>query len=904
MLGESVSHFKITGKLGEGGMGEVWRADDTKLGRQVALKVLPPAFAADLERMGRFEREAQVLASLNHPNIAAIYGLEDAEGRRALVMELVEGETLGERIERGSLSLEEALKFALQIANALEAAHEKGIVHRDLKPANVKITPEGTVKVLDFGLAKALEEQHPSQDMANSPTLTAAATQAGIILGTAAYMSPEQAAGQLADRRADIWSFGVVLLEMLTGKQQFAGETVSHTLAAVLQKDPDWNELPADTPAPIVDLIQHCLRKDVKSRLQAIGDARILIEDYLADPESARVMPESVAPASASMWKRALPWAIAVASVLGLVAALFRAPAEDSGPKRIKRLEISVGNDSAWVQVGSSVVLSPDERYLAVAIGQGDLTNLLIRPLDQFEGSIVSGGMASAGASAYHPFFSPDGNWLGFVSPSELKKAPVSGGTPIVLCKVGRSRGASWSLDGTIVFAADPASGLSVVPEAGGTPQPLTTLDVEKGEVSHRWPQFLPGGKALVFTSQMEAAESYDQANIEVLDLNSRQRRVVVRGGTYGRYVSSGHLVYMNSGTLFGIPFDLDSLEPRGTAAPLVQGVVTNPGEGGAHFSVSDAGTLAYIGGEVSLPEYPIHRISPTGATTTLWSVPGTYGGPRFSPDGKKLALSVLRDDNWDVWVFDLEREVPTRLTFHDGYDGDAIWSPDGTTILFSSNREGKILPFRKRADGSGEAEKVIDYDEDLYATSFSPDGKLLMGETLGYDLWVYPMDGSGELELFLKSEYLEGTAKFSPDGRWVAYHSNESGRSEIYVRPFPAAGGKWQVSDSGGGYPTWSGDGSSIFYRTDEGVMAAAVDVSGGTFRVDKPKVLFKGSFRGGAQGMAVLGYAFPDYDVSATTGDFVMFPESDQEGQGAHVNLILNWGEELRRILPPDRR
>ncbi|MEJ2085523.1 MAG: protein kinase, partial [Acidobacteriota bacterium] len=477
MLGESVSHFKITGKLGEGGMGEVWRADDTKLGRQVALKVLPPAFAADLERMGRFEREAQVLASLNHPNIAAIYGLEDAEGRRALVMELVEGETLGERIERGSLSLEEALKFALQIANALEAAHEKGIVHRDLKPANVKITPDGTVKVLDFGLAKALEEQHPSQDMANSPTLTAAATQAGIILGTAAYMSPEQAAGQLADRRADIWSFGVVLLEMLTGKQQFAGETVSHTLAAVLQKDPDWNELPAETPVPIVDLIQHCLRKDVKSRLQARGDARILVEDYLADPESARVMPESVAQPSAPIWKRARPWAIAVASVLGLVAALLRAPADNANPKRIKRLEISVGNDSAWVQVGSSVVLSPDERYLAVAIGQGDLTNLLIRPLDQFEGSIVSGGMASAGASAYHPFFSPDGDWLGFVSPSELKKAPVSGGTPIVLCKVGRSRGASWSPDGTIVFAADPASGLSVVPEAGGTPQPLTTLD-------------------------------------------------------------------------------------------------------------------------------------------------------------------------------------------------------------------------------------------------------------------------------------------------------------------------------------------------------------------------------------------------------------------------------------------
>ena len=884
-------------------MGEVWRADDTKLGRQVALKVLPPAFAADAERMGRFEREAQVLASLNHPNIAAIYGLEETDGRQALVMELVEGETLGERIERSALSLDETLKIALQIAAALEAAHEKGIVHRDLKPANVKIAPDGTVKVLDFGLAKALEEEHPSQDMANSPTLTAAATQAGIILGTAAYMSPEQAAGQLADRRADVWSFGVVLLEMLTGNQQFAGETVSHTLAAVLQKDPDWNELPADLPPPIVDLVQHCLRKDFKSRLQAIGDARVSLEDYLADPDAHQVVAVAPQVSTTPMWKRALPWGVAAVLAAGLIAALIGGLRDETSPRPVKRLEVAVADQSAWVQVGSSVILSPDERFMSVVVGQGDMTNLLLRPLDQFEASPVAGGTGSTGASAYHPFFSPDGNWLGFVSPSELKKVPVSGGTPIVLCAVGRSRGASWSPDGTIVFAPDPATGLSVVPEAGGSPQPLTTLDAEKGEVSHRWPQVLPGGGAVLFTSQVENADSYDQANIEVLILSSKERRIVARGGSYGRYVSSGHLVYLNNGTLFGIPFDLETLETVGTAAPLVQGVISNPGEGGAHYSVSNAGTLAYIGGEVSLPVYPIQKVSPEGAITTLWSLPGTYGGPRFSPDGKKLALSVLRDDNWDVWVFDLEREVPTRLTFHDGYDGDAIWSPDGSTILFSSNRDGKILPFRKRADGSGEAEKLIDYEEDLYATSFSPDGKLLMGETLGYDLWFYPVEG-GELELFLKSEFQEGTAKFSPDGRWVAYHSNESGSSEIYVRPFPAAGGKWQVSDEGGGFPTWSGDGESIFYRTDEGIMTAAVQAEGGTFRVDKPKLLFDGSFRGGSQGMAVLGYAFPDYDVSATTGDFVMFPESEQEGRGAHVNLVVNWGEELRRTLPRDKK
>ena len=904
MIGQNLSHYKITGKLGEGGMGEVWRGEDTNLGREVAIKVLPEAFAQDADRMARFEREARVLAALDHPHIASIYGLEEADGRRFLVMQLAEGEDLKDLLSRGQLPPQQAAKIALQIAEALEAAHDKGIIHRDLKPANVKISADGQVKVLDFGLAKALDAGDPSSSdsgsLSLSPTLTAQMTEVGVLLGTAAYMSPEQARGQAADRRADVWAFGVVLMEMLTGKTVYAGDTVSDTLAGVLAREPEWEELPADTPKVLRELLDRCLQKDSKERLQAIGEARIGIQKYLANPVEVEEEVTAVEAPVQPGWKRLLPWA--VAAVLGIAllgALLWPGGSAPPAPNPVTRVEVAVSDAPLWVALGEATVLSPDGKHLAYVVGQGDSTELYLRSLDQLEGTQLAAGSGGGGTAPYHPFFSPDSQWLGFVTPGELKKLPVTGGTPITLCEVGRSRGSSWGDDGTIVYAPNPNTGLFRVSATGGDPAPLTTLDEAKEESSHRWPQVLPGSKAALFTSVVAQAESFDDASIELVYLDSGERKVLHSGGHFGRYVPSGHLVYANSGTLFAIPFDLDKLEVTGSPSPLVQGVAINS-EGGAQFSVSDLGTLAFIGGEFSVPEYPILSVSHQGATTTLWQQPGTYTSPAVSPDGTSLALSILRDDNWDVWVYDLERGVPTRLTFHEGYDGDQVWSPDGEYLVFNSDRGGRDGIFRKRADGSGEAEFIAELEEgSLFPSSWSSDGKFLIGEasTSGNDIWALSLEEGAELEMFLATEFGEISPAFSPDGRWIAYTSDESGTDEVYVRPFPAAGGKWQVSDEGGGNPLWSPDGRELYYRTNTGMMVVSVETEGGTFRAGKPSQLFEGRFRGGVTGMAVSGFRFQDYDVLPSGEGFVMFPQSTEEGKGAHLVMVFNWLEEVQR-------
>ena len=902
MIGQDLSHYRITDKLGEGGMGEVWRAQDTTLGREVAIKVLPEAFAQDAERMARFEREARVLAALEHPHIAAIYGLEESAGRKFLVMQLAEGETLQERIAQGPMPRETALKIALQIAEALEAAHDKGIIHRDLKPANVKVTAEDQVKVLDFGLAKALEGDptssgsHPG--LTQSPTLTQQMTEVGVLLGTAAYMSPEQARGQAADRRADVWAFGVVLMEMLTGKTVYAGETVSDTLAGVLAREPEWEELPAETPKAIRRLLDRCLHKDSKERLQAIGEARIGIQKYLANPLEVEEDVTTAEVPAQPIWKRALPWvAVGLLGLALIVALLWPGGSVTGDPTPVARVEVAVADAPLWVALGEATVLSPDGKHLAYVVGQGDSTELYLRSLDQLEGTRLAAGTGGGGSAPYHPFFSPDSQWLGFVTPGELKKLPVTGGTPITLCEVGRSRGSSWGDDGTIVFAPDPNSGLLRVSATGGDPTPLTTLDESKGEASHRWPQVLPGSKAAIFTSIVDEAESFDEAVIELVYLDGGDRKVLHSGGHFGRYVPSGHLIYANSGTLFAIPFDLDNLEVTGSPAPLVQGVAINS-EGGAQFSVSDLGTLAYIGGEFSVPEYPILSVSHQGATTTLWQQPGTFASPSVSPDGKSLALTVLRDGNWDIWVYDLVREVPTRLTFNEGYDGDEVWSPDGQYLVFNSDRDGRDAIYRKRADGSGEEELVVELEgESLFPTSWSSDGRFLIGEATTNDIWALRLEEGAEVEVFLATEFGEDSPAFSPDGRWIAYTSDESGNDEVYVRPFPAAGGKWQVSDEGGGSALWSPTGRELYYRTDTGLMVVSVESQDGTFRAGKPRQLFEGRFRGGVTGMAVSGYRFQDYDVLPSGEGFVMFPQSTEEGKGAHLVMVFNWLQEVER-------
>jgi len=902
MIEQSIAHYKITDKIGQGGMGEVYRATDTKLNRDVALKLLPDLFSKDPDRMARFSREAQVLASLNHPNIAAIHGLEEAGGKRALVMELVEGETLQERLQKGRIPLEEALTIARQIAEALEEAHEHGFIHRDLKPANVKITPKGTVKVLDFGLAKALEGEvgrGSSPDLSQSPTLSAAATAAGVIMGTAAYMSPEQARGQAVDRRADIWSFGVVLYEMLTGKQTFTGDTVSDVLAAVLRSDIDLNSLPADVPPAIRQLLRRCLTRDRKQRLQSIGDARIAIQESLERPDAvttSAVAPVAIPPTERSM----IPWVVAGAAVLGLIVALFALwPATPPAPEPPLRLSFEVSGGVIDTSLGSSAVLSPDGRRIAYAVGGENDREIRVRPLDQLDGSVVASGLPPP----YHPFFSPDGQWIGYVTSSEMRKVPLSGGTPLTLSKVERSRGASWGPDDWILFTPSPNSPLFRVPAAGGEPVPLTTLDEAAGEATHRWPQVLPGGEAVLFTSHTQAVGNFDNANIEVLVLETGERKVVRRGGTYGRYVPSGHVVYVNQGTLFAVPFDLERLEVSGSPAPVVQGVSWDVAQGGAQYSFSEDGRLAYVTGGEAVPEYPVLWVDRNGDTTPLWEQPGSYANPRLSPDGGRLSLTVLRDGNWDIWVYDLERRVSTRLTFDEGSDTEQIWSPDGEFIVFSSNqdRAGVESLYRKRADGSGEAERLTDLPASGWATSWSPDGRFITYWTAenGGDLWVLPLEGDRKPELFLGTPFQENVGAFSPDGRWLAYNSNESGRTEIYVRPFPPGGGKWQVSNEGGNFPYWSRDGRELFYRTDEGLMVTSVDSTGGTFRAGTPRALFKGNFRGGRGGVGFAGNVFADYEVAPDGERFVMFPggEDEEQAERPHIILVTTWFDDLRR-------
>ena len=916
MIGQKIGSYTVVEKLGEGGMGVVYRATDSRLHRDVALKLIPEALAKDPQIMGRFEREAQVLASLNHPNIAAIYGVEETGAERALVMELVAGDELATRTQRGALPLEEALRIALEIAHALEVAHDQGVVHRDLKPANIKLTPAdgststGRVKILDFGLAKALQGDLSSAsfpDLTRSPTLSVAATAAGMILGTAGYMSPEQARALPVDRRADIWSFGVILYEMLTGRRAFAGDTVADTLARVIERDPDWSLLPATTPPAIRSLLERCLVKNPRQRLQAMGDARLVLEEALAEltsaPRKAAPAPAPAEPpprpARATRWLALAPWAIAAGAAAWALAATLGGDAPPAVEAPPMRVEIVVGREPFDSGIGSSVALSPDGSKLAYTEGDGSRQSLYVRYLDESIPLLLAGGAVNSDGP-YHPFVSPDGRWIGYVTPGELRKVQVTGGTPLKVCDVNRSRGAAWLPDDTIVLAPSAEGALARVSAAGGTPTPLTELDASRGEVTHRWPQGLPGGDAVLFTSQ-GSESNFNTASLEVVSLSTGERKVIYRGGSYGRYVPSGHLVFVNAGTLFGVPFDLDRLEVQGSPVPVLQQVSASPAEGGAQFDFSATGLLTYLADAGRALSYPIVAVGRDGASRTIWSEPGSYGNPRLSPDGQRLALTVLRDDNWDVWVYDLDRTVATRLTFEESVDSEQIWSPDGEYLIFSSDQNGPDSLYRKRADGSGDVERLTEAEKAQWASSWSRDGRYVafIEADTQYDLWYLDLE-TRETKEILATQFGEGFPDLSPDGRWMAYASNESGSYEIYVRPFPEGPGKWQVSDSGGSSPRWSKDGRELFWRNNDGIAVADVETGGATFRAGKARRLFEGPFQGGLLGVAIGGFQFADYDVSPDGEWFVMFPDPTKEGRDdhQHITLVTRWFDELARI------
>ncbi len=886
--GTKLGPYEIVALIGAGGMGEVYRAHDSKLKRDVALKVLPDAVANDPERLVRFAREAQVLASLNHPNIAQVYGVED----RALVMELVEGES-----PKGPMPFDEAWKIASQIADALEYAHEKGIVHRDLKPANVKVTPEGVVKLLDFGLAKAFRgETVAPVDSENSPTLTLGGTQLGVIMGTAAYMSPEQARGKSVDKRADIWAFGVVLYELITGKRLFQGEDVSHTMAAVIMQEPQFDGI----PVPVQRLLKSCLEKNPKKRLRDIGDVSRLLEAASSpDADATKVLPQAKARV---VWLWAAAGILAI-SLAGVSWALWRSTRSVDHP--LVRLSVDLG-PNAVASARITAAISPDGTRIVFPVRGPGGTQLATRLLNQATSTLLPGT-----ENASDPFFKPDGQWIGFNADGKLKKISVLGGAAITICDAPNLRGASWGEDDHIIFTPGLAGGLWRVAGAGGKPEPLTQ-PTSKGEQAHRWPQILPGGKAVLFTGNTSSM-GFENASIEVLSLQTGQTKVVQQGGYFGRYVaetgSRGHLVYLHEGVLFGVPFDLDKLEPRGTPAPLLQDVASEPTSGGGQLDCSRTGTLVYRSGKSTGATYPVVWLDSSGKTQPLVVTLGEYLTPRFSPDGTRLALAIRSGKGIDIYVYDLGQEFLSHLTLNGQFNSNPVWTPDGKHIVFrSAATSDSSNIWWIRSDGAGEAQLLYQGKGQAVPYSFSPDGHRLAfvdfsPETI-LDIWTMLLDLTdpehpkpGTPEKFWASPKSDVAPMFSPDGRWMAYASDEPGQLQVFVRPFPRGPGVWQISTEGGSYPFWSRDGKLFYIGAKDRIFAVDYTARGDTFRAEKPRLWSDVQIRPSAGGPSMT-----PLDLAPDGKRFAIFPvpQTEEEKGSVHVTFLFNFFDELRRQIP----
>ncbi len=894
--GSRLGSYEITGKLGEGGMGEVWRATDSKLKRDVAIKVLPAEFTDDRERLARFEREAQLLAQLHHPNIASIFGLEESDGIRALVMELVEGPTLAERMKTGHLLLEESLSIARQIAEALEEAHEKGIVHRDLKPQNVKAPVEGKVKVLDFGLAKAMDPPGSSSaadlgrspTLMNSPTMTAAGTQLGVILGTAAYMSPEQARGGAVDKRADIWAFGVVLFEMLSGRSLFAAETVSDTLAGVLKTEVDFNALPSATPGGLRQLLRRCLERNPKNRLHDIADARILIDELIAGRPGDDTHPSAPATARGSMRSTAA-WVTALV-VVGGAAALAGGLAGRSGSPPAEQLRLSVAlPPSQELLIGANALLafSPDGRSLVFSGRANGRQSLFRRALDGRESVPIPGTDGADSA-----FFSPDGRWIGYVAGSELMKVAAEGGRPFRLAEQQGAGGCTWLRDGTIVYAPSYSDGLFRISAEGGTPKRLTTPDSAGGELGHWWPDPLPGGRQVVFTAFRTPV---DKSRIGILDLETGKVTWVVEGGFFGRYVSTGHLLYARGQRLYALPFDAKSATAKGAAVAVLDDLLVSQTSGYGMFAVSSRGMLAYVTESLGNPLRELVWLDRTGRATPAAGERRRYLSVSLSPDDRQAALTI-QGESRDLWTYSFERGTLSRLTSGEGTEFDPLWSRDGRELFYVVDRP----PFElhRIAVGAPDTGRPI-WDErskvDTTGISVSPDGLTLAfelaEEQAGRNLYSRPIDGSAPARPIRVTRNNEANVSFSPDGRWVVYQSNETGRPEIYAQPYPDPGDRVQVSSDGGTDPLWARNGE-IFYLHDDQMRVVSVRRTG-QVEFDAARSLFS---------FPVLPGSIHDSQTFDVTRDgsrilSVTIPDANRPRQ---LEVVTDWTRELERLAP----
>jgi Tol biopolymer transport system component/predicted Ser/Thr protein kinase len=912
--GARLGSYEVLSIIGVGGMGEVYKAHDTKLGRVVAIKILPDAVARDADRVARFEREARALAALNHPNIAALYGLEHADDRQFLVMELVDGETLAERVTHGPLLVEDALRIALQIAEALETAHEAGIIHRDLKPANVKITRDERVKVLDFGLAKITEPDPAAADLTRSPGVNAMVSRSHVILGTAAYMSPEQAKGLGADRRSDVFSFGVVFYEMLSGRRPFEGETAPEILASVLTREPDFATLPANVDSRISELVRRCLDKTPKRRWQAIGDVRAEIELVLTSPRRAAT-PDAGAASTRPMWRRVMPIAATafVASALGVITGWNARPTRALA---VARSTFTLAEGQQFTTTGRQLTdISPDGTQIVYVANQ----RLYVRKMSELDARPIPGAeLRGIG----NPIFSPDGRSVAVsttnagepnANPS-IRTLPVSGGAPATICPAEGVFGMSWGADG-IVFGQG-RKGIMRVSASGGQPELL--VSVKEGELAHG-PQMLPGGQAVLFTlATATGLDRWDKAQVVVQTLESGERKTLIDGGSDGRYVPTGHLVYAREGVVFAVPFDVRRLEVTGRPIPIIEGVRRSVGDltGTAHFSFSNTGSLVYIPGAASTraPQRDIVLVDRKGGVERLKLPSGPYESPRISPDGKRIAFGSDDTKDASIWIYDLSGTTSMRQLTFGGRNRFPIWSANGERVVFQSDREGDLGMFWQRADGTGAAERLTRPEPGVshVPESWSRTGdRLLFGVTEGRviglaggerstaSLWTFSLQDRKALpfgEVRLSATLPLPNAVFSPDGQWVAYSSNEMGAGppSVFVQPFPATGAKYLIGS--GRDPIWSQDGQEILFWQGGGEFVASSVSTHTSFTFGRPQPLPTG-FLFGRPGPT-------NYDIAPDGRRFigVVDAERDQSGSAAapKIQVVINWFEELKARAP----
>jgi serine/threonine-protein kinase len=925
MVGRTLGQYRVESKLGEGGMGVVYQGTDTRLDRKVAIKLLRPSVVQNSALMARFQREARVLASLNHANVAAIHGLEEADGTTFLVLEYVPGDTLAERLARGPLPQKEALTICRQIAEGIEAAHEQGIVHRDLKPANIKITPDGQVKVLDFGLAKAALVSSSADDLAETALAAAELTQEGMIVGTAAYMSPEQACGKPVDRRTDVWAFGCLLFETLTRRRTFAGDSMTEVMAAVLERSPDWGSLPATVPENVKCLLRRCLNKDRHSRLRDIGDARLELEETLSGQVGIS--------ATKAIRMRAHWPAIAAACLLGLVSVAVWAwhHARSAPTPEVVRFTHQLPPAQQIVPGWNpSVVFSPDGKSVAYSYEVDGIAMAFRRSINDLAQRPLGGGN---GLDV--PVFSPDGRSVAMFSNMNLtlETVAVDGGAPVPLTGVDMFGRGDWGKDGYIYFTDAYPGGVVRVPENGGAKEPVTILDSQKEEFTHRHAQVLPGGKAIIFTVVSSGMESYNDASVELQVLGTKQRKILVRRGFGARYAPSGQIVYAHAGDLYAVPFDLNSLETTGPPIKVVDGVLMSVNTGAAYFDVSGTGSLAYVPGHAEGGRRTLVWVDRQGAEEELPLKRASYLFPRLSPDGKKLVVEV-EGATHNLYTWDFSRMVQTKLTF-DGLSHAPLWTPDGKNICFRSWKAGTMTMWEMPSDANHPAERLTDFGARQSAVSVSPDGRYLafnqMGDVsadggkadmakgdgmaemdgemgamgTGSDIWILPLQGSDRTpQRFKGDRFDEASPKFSPDGKLVAYCSDQSGRSEVYVGPWPTSDPGWvlQISSEGGTDPLWNRLGQEIFYRNGDKMMVVPVKIAGksGEFEAGMPRLLWEGRYSHGmSSSCGPPGVSSSSYDVTADGKRFLMIKDDGLDFGSTSLVVVLNWAEEMKRAI-----